>query len=354
MARSLEKDLFQRLLLNWYQKNKRTMPWRDDPTPYHVWISEIMLQQTRVEAVREYYQRFIEKLPDIRSLSKVDDETLHKLWEGLGYYNRAKNLKKAAELIEKEYGGELPSCYEMLLKLPGIGPYTAGAIASIAFFEPVPAVDGNVMRVIARLTGDDREIDESSTKKAMEEVVRELIPSGEVQHFNQAFMELGALVCIPNGKAKCDVCPVRELCFAYKNGKQGELPVKKAKKERKKEKRTILLFKNEEGKVHLRKRGEKGLLSGLWEFPSLDGSYTEKELEDWLKKEGIAFSEIKRLKKVKHIFTHIEWDMIGYLIVLKVGEMGGEKVWVSLTEMKEKYSIPSAFGAYKKYLEKIL
>lgn len=365
---------FSEKLLSWYHKNKRSLPWREDPTPYHVWISEIMLQQTRVEAVKGYYERFLDKLPDVKSLAEVDDEILHKLWEGLGYYNRAKNLKKAAIFIENELGGELPSTYEELIKLSGIGPYTAGAIASIAFHEPVSAIDGNVMRVIARLTGDSSDIGEKSTKNKMEGIVEKLIPKEEVHHFNQALMELGALVCIPNGKPKCELCPVKDLCCAFLYQKQGEFPVKKGKKERKKEKRTVFILENEKGEIYLRKRGEQGLLSGLWEFPSLEGNIDETRLKERLMEENIDFLKIRKLPKAKHIFSHIEWNMEGYFILCKAGresrtseffseEKGKsfvaeekeyktkKEVWETFSKIKEKYSIPSAFEKYKKWLE---
>lgn len=371
---------FSEKLLSWYRKNRRILPWREEPTPYHVWISEIMLQQTRVEAVKGYYERFLERLPDVGSLATADDEELHKLWEGLGYYNRAKNLKKAAIRIEEEFGGELPSSYEELLELPGIGPYTAGAIASIAFHEPVPAVDGNVMRVVARLLGDDGDIGEASTKKRMEETVRKLLVKKEVRNFNQALMELGALVCVPNGRPKCEVCPVKMFCFASINEKQGELPVKKGKKERRKEKRTVLIFESKEGEFFLRKRGSKGLLSGLWEFPSLEGHFSRKKIEERLLKVGFTFEHPIKLEKEKHIFSHIEWDMTGYFILLKgekkpsLKEFFCEKindkeevsllvaeereyenikeVWADFFEIKEKYSIPSAFGSFLRWVEK--
>lgn len=378
-SRQVEKEVFTEKLLTWYHANKRTLPWREKPTAYHVWLSEIMLQQTRVEAVKEYYKRFLERLPDIKSLSEVDDEVLHKLWEGLGYYNRAKNLKKAAVLVMQEYDGNLPSTYERLLTLPGIGPYTAGAIASIAFHEAVPAVDGNVMRVIARLTGNFRDITEAFTKKEIEEVVRALLPE-EVHHFNQALMELGALVCIPNGKPKCEVCPVKKLCFAFEEEKQGELPVKKGKKARKKEKRTIILFRNERGEFLIRKREEEGLLSGLWEFPTLSGELSAEEIEKRLDERGILYHDLKVLKEAKHIFSHIEWEMRAYLIGIQGrgelssffkdkaedSEMGNsvyylfeetekyrlenekkvKTVWASYQAIKEQYSLPSAFRLF--------
>lgn len=372
---------FQEKLLNWYHKNKRKMAWRDDPTPYHVWISEIMLQQTRVEAVHGYYERFMRRLPDIKSLAQVEDDELHKLWEGLGYYNRAKNLKKAAQILMSEYEGELPSTYEELLKLPGIGPYTAGAISSIAFHQSVPAVDGNVMRVIARLSGDYRDIMQNTTRKAMEEIVKELILPEEVHHFNQALMELGALICIPNGMPKCEECPVRELCYAHETNSQSELPVKAPKKSRKIEKRTIFVFVNERREFLIQKRPSKGLLSGLWEFISIEGHHVKGDLERYLEDRGISFESIHQIENSKHIFTHIEWRMQGYLVIVNgrfptsenieiqkqipmvaenrqihtdIPEMVilEEHCWCDFEDLKEKYSIPAAFKTYFNSIEK--
>lgn len=322
IPRKIDAIFFQTHLLDWYHKNKRKMAWRDDPSPYHVWISEIMLQQTRVEAVHAYYARFINRLPGIQDLAEVSEDELHKLWEGLGYYNRAKNLKKAAQLVMKDYGGRLPSTYQDLLALPGIGPYTAGAIASIAFGQNVPAVDGNVMRVISRLSGDDRDITQSVTRKDMEQIVQELLilPS-EVQHFNQALMELGALICIPNGAPKCEICPVSEICYAYQNDCQESLPVKTAKKARRIEKKSILVFVNENEEFLIQKRPEKGLLSGLWEFPSLEGTLSERVLRSCMKESGIAVQKISKIEASKHIFTHVEWHMQGFLV-----QVGSEEI----------------------------
>lgn len=376
----IEANSFQNKLLHWYHQHKRSMPWRDDPTPYHVWISEIMLQQTRVEAARSYYLRFIERLPDISSLSLIDDEELHKLWEGLGYYNRAKNLKKAANIVVSDYSGELPGIYEELLKLPGIGPYTAGAIASIAFHQAVPAVDGNVMRVISRISGDDRDIMQNSTRKEMEKIVRQLIPPEEVHHFNQALMELGALICIPNGSPKCGECPVQSLCYAYEEGKQADFPVKKPKKERSIEEKTVLIFMNEEGQVLLQQRPDKGLLAGLWEFPSINAKFSEQQLIRHLESLSLTFKRIVKIEDSKHIFSHIEWHMDGFWIVLpnsfSIGQfqfdkvdlspldctvresatekpyISRSKVWVNLEEIKQHYSIPTAFKTYIRSLEK--
>lgn len=383
----IEVQYFQSKLLEWYHRNKRSMPWRDDPTAYHVWISEIMLQQTRVDAVRNYYLRFIKRLPDIQSLADVDDDELHKLWEGLGYYNRAKNLKKTAQLLIREYGGKLPSNFEDLLKLHGIGPYTAGAIASIAFKQPVPAVDGNVTRVISRLTGDERDIMQQSTRKAMEAVVRTLIPADEVHHFNQALMELGALVCIPNGSPKCTDCPVNNICYAYETGSQNILPVKKEKKKRTVQHRSILVFVNEKNEFLIQKRGETGLLSGLWEFVSVEGEVCTRDLELLLKRKGLSFRSVTKIEDAKHIFSHIEWKMHGYLIktsytkplvsstdvvypceidlsaeglVIRESDEASfpalsfqeEQVWCTFNTMKKTYGMPTAFKAYLTSIEK--
>ena len=192
-------------LLAWYDKGRRILPWRESPTPYHVWVSEIMLQQTRVEAVKPYYDRFMQELPDIEALAKVDEEKLLKLWEGLGYYNRARNLKKSAEKIVIDYEGQMPDSYEELVKLTGIGSYTAGAIASIAFGKPYPAVDGNVLRILARLRLDERDILDAGVKRAVETELLQVIPKDRPGDFNQALMELGAVVCVPNGMPKCDI-----------------------------------------------------------------------------------------------------------------------------------------------------
>ena len=296
-------------LLLWYYENRRVLPWREEPEPYRVWISEIMLQQTRVEAVKPYFARFMEALPDVRALAQVEEETLLKLWEGLGYYNRARNLKKAAQICVEQYGGRLPASYEALLKLPGIGSYTAGAIASIAFQMAEPAVDGNVLRVISRLLESREDIGKQSVKKQMEKEIREIIPEKRPGDFNQAMMELGATVCLPNGAPLCERCPAAPFCRAFQEGRTGELPVKAAKKARKVEVRTVyLLFC--QGRVALRRRGPRGLLAGLWEYPNelADGT-------DWPASWGLDTVPLERLGAGKHIFTHIEWHMTA---------MGGE------------------------------
>ncbi len=335
-------------LLAWYDKGRRILPWREEPTPYHVWVSEIMLQQTRVEAVKPYYDRFVTHLSDIEALAQAQEEELLKLWEGLGYYNRVRNLNKAAKVIMEEYGGIMPSTYEELQKLPGIGSYTAGAIASIAYGQVAAAVDGNVLRVLARLRMDDRDIMQQSVKKQVEEELILSMPTDRPGDFNQALMELGAMVCIPNGAPKCECCPWEKLCLAHAHGREQDFPVKSAKKARSIEKKTILILRDE-NKAALRKRPAKGLLAGMYEFPWIEGHLSEKEVLDYLKKIGLSVLHIKPLTDSKHIFTHKEWHMKGYAV--RVDELAEKKkgdglLFVERKEAIEKYPIPSAFAAY--------
>ena len=255
-------------LLKWYDNNRRILPWREDPAPYRVWVSEIMLQQTRVEAVKPYFQRFMETLPDIAALAQAPEEVLLKLWEGLGYYNRVRNLQKAAIQIMEDYGGVMPDSYEELLKLKGIGSYTAGAVSSIAYGKPNPAVDGNVLRVIARVRKDERCISEDKVKKAVEKDLWEVIPTDRPGDFNQAMMEIGACVCIPNGAPHCEECPLQQICLANADGTQLQYPNKAKAKERTVEEKTILIIRDAE-LAALHKRPAKGLLAGMYEFPSM-------------------------------------------------------------------------------------
>ncbi|MGN1152040.1 MAG: A/G-specific adenine glycosylase [Lachnospiraceae bacterium] len=343
-------------LLTWYDKGRRILPWREEPTPYHVWVSEIMLQQTRVGAVKPYYDRFLKALPDIRSLAEVDEEQLLKLWEGLGYYNRARNLKKAAMTIMSDYGGEMPGQYDELCKLSGIGSYTAGAISSIAFGNPVPAVDGNVLRILSRLRVDDRDILDAKVKKSIEEELRGVMPADRPGDFNQALMELGAMVCIPNGMAKCEECPWNHLCEARKQSRIAEFPKKAPKKPRSIEEKTILVIQDAE-KVALHKRPDKGLLAGMYEFPSMEGHREKEEVIEYLKQLGLQPLRIRKLEDTKHIFTHKEWHMIGYAI--RVDELckprnrdtTGDFLFIDPVETKSNYPIPSAFAVYADYME---
>ena len=338
-------DLIAEPLLTWYDAGRRILPWRENPTPYHVWLSEIMLQQTRVEAVKPYYDRFLKELPDITSLAAAEEEKLLKLWEGLGYYNRARNLRKAAIQIVSEYDGEMPADYDRLVRLSGIGSYTAGAIASIAFGQAVPAVDGNVLRILSRLRTDDRDILEARVKKSIEEELRGIIPKDRPGDFNQALMELGATVCVPNGSPKCGECPWKELCQAKLQDKISEYPKKTPKKPRKIEKKTILVIQYGQ-LIALRKRPEQGLLAGMYEFPSLEGYQKEKQVLAYLKQCGVVPLRIRRLEPVKHIFSHKEWHMTGYLIRVDDLSGMGEYEFVDPVKMKSEYPIPSAFAAY--------
>ncbi len=375
-------ELFQSIvpfLCDWFEKDHRQMYWRSHPLPYYVWISEIMLQQTRVEAVREYFARFIQELPDIKSLAMVDTDKLLKLWEGLGYYNRAKNLKKAAIVILEEYNGKMPSEYKELLKLPGIGEYTAGAIASIAFGQAEPVVDGNVLRVLMRLTENHEDILKEKVKRELREDLKQIIPKEKPGIFNQALMELGAVVCVPNGLPKCLQCPIKIFCQAREQGIEHDLsyaqslPWKAPKKERQKEDWTIFLFERD-GKIAVGRRAEKGLLANMWEFPMLSGRLKKSELEMLLEEAGFRFETIEELGEAKHIFSHIEWHMTGYFIRLSgnpmivaeqnryniqeerkelvpiLEDLLKERNWETPAILKKEYSMPSAFKVYKQKL----
>ena len=335
----------------WYEKNKRSMPWRDDATPYHVWLSEIMLQQTRIEAVKEYYHRFTERLPDVASLAEVPEEELMKLWEGLGYYNRARNLQKTARLVMERYDGQLPASYDLLLELPGIGSYTAGAIASIAYGIAAPAVDGNVLRVTMRYLNCDDDIMKQSVRKKMERAIMAVIPREKPDVFNQALMELGEVICIPNGKPLCGQCPLASLCRAHAAGREMELPVKPEKKSRRIEKRTVLLLE-QEGRIGIVRRPEKGLLAGLWEFPALEGYKTLPSIKEWLAAKGAGEAKVSRLQGGKHIFSHVEWHMRGFRIEgIKSGcEPVPDLVWVEKEELENRYALPVAFHAFLQIL----
>ena len=342
-------------LLAWYDKNRRILPWREDPTPYHVWVSEIMLQQTRVEAVKPYYKRFLENLPDVSGLAKTDEQQLLKLWEGLGYYSRVRNLQKAAIQIMEDYGGVMPDAYEELLKLKGIGSYTAGAIASIAYGCRVPAVDGNVLRVVSRLCMDEDLITDAKVKQRVENELRETMSEDRPGDFNQAMMEIGAMVCIPNGAPHCQDCPLKEICLAHANGVEEDFPKKASKKARAIEEKTVLIIQDAD-KAAIRQRPGKGLLAGMYEFPMLEGYQTAEEVLEYLSDNGLSPLRIQPLTDSKHIFTHKEWHMKGYQIrvdELRTNAPGkGAKEWLFIEpgETKEKYPIPSAFAAYVPYL----
>lgn len=341
---SLIPELFPPLL-DWHRASRRILPWREDKDPYRIWLSEIMLQQTRIEAVIPYYHRFLAELPTVSALAAVSDEKLMKLWEGLGYYSRARNLKRAALTVMTEYGGELPRTYHELLRLSGIGEYTAGAIASIAYGMPEPAVDGNVLRVIMRLTGREDDVSLAATKKKVTEELRAIYPSGEEAGLlTEGLMELGEQICLPNGTPKCESCPWQVSCIACREGRETELPKKSPKKNRRIEEYTVLLLIHE-GRLAIRKRPENGLLAGLWELPNLSGHCDAKELSEWLRQQGLSPREISPCPAATHIFTHVEWHMIG--LCAECDTPTDDFVWVSAEELRETFALPTAFRAYR-------
>ena len=339
-------------LIAWYQKQKRDLPWRNDISAYKVWVSEIMLQQTRVEAVKPYYARFLNAFPTIRELAEAKEDLLLKMWEGLGYYNRVRNMQKAAQQVMIDYNGEFPNTYEEIRSLTGIGNYTAGAISSFAFGIPKPAVDGNVLRVISRLTASYEDIMKASVRERVEEELEELIPTDGASDFNQGLIELGAIVCVPNGAPKCNECPLAHLCKAHEQGIELELPVKSKAKERRIEKKTVFIFQDGDH-VAIKKRPVKGLLAGLYELPNVEGHLTEDEVLEYSKQIGLLPLRIQKLEDGKHIFSHVEWQMIGYQI--RVDELENscteKMLFVHPEEIQAEYPIPAAFETYVKYVD---
>ena len=329
-------------LLPWYQEHKRDLPWRADRQPYHIWLSEIMLQQTRVEAVKGYYRRFLDTLPTLSALANCDDDTLHKLWEGLGYYSRVRNLKKAAQVILADHGGEFPGEYSQVLALPGIGEYTAGAICSICFDLPTPAVDGNVLRVISRITDDDTPIDLPQYKKQVQQALREIYP-GEAGDFTQALMELGATVCGPNRKPDCASCPCSGFCLGFARGTAPDLPVKLPKRQRKKQDLTVLILSCC-GRYAVRKRPDTGLLAGLWEFPNLPGKLDISGVMEAVVSAGLSPRDILRQLDRQHIFTHVQWNMTGYYLEVAVADPSLH--WFTAEEIDRDIALPTAFRQF--------
>lgn len=330
-------------LLEWFEQNKRSFPWREVQQPYHVWISEIMLQQTRIEAVIEHYNRFMQELPDIGSLSRVSEERLLKLWEGLGYYSRAKNLKKAAQVIMEQYDGQMPRTYEQLITLAGIGEYTAGAIASFCFGEKVPAVDGNVLRVLARLTGDRENVLLPQTKKAAAARLRSIMPE-QAGAFNEAIMELGETVCLPGGVPKCDICPLKGQCTAYRESLTAELPVRIKVMKRKTVHKTIFLLCSEDNRIAIEKRQDKGLLAGMYQLPNTDRSLSPDQADVHLREWGIEAKKGEYLGEAKHMFTHIDWIMRGYRFCIR--QKNDRFIWVTKDELERAYALPTAFRVF--------
>ena len=335
-------ELLPGALLPWYQKNKRELPWRADREPYHVWLSEIMLQQTRVEAVKGYYVRFLEALPTIAALANCDDELLHKLWEGLGYYSRVRNLKKAANVIITEHGGAFPGEYDAVRALPGIGDYTAGAICSICFGLPTPAVDGNVLRVISRIQDDSTPIDLPARKREVQTQLAEVYPT-QAGDFTQALMELGATLCGPNRKPDCDSCPCRSFCLGHQRGTAEKLPVKSPKKARRQENLTVFILRCGDSFV-LEKRPASGLLAGLWQFPNIPGTLEAPTALAWAAEQKLKVTDIRQISEKKHIFTHIQWNMRG--IYLEISEKTENFQWFTEEEIESNTALPTAFRQF--------
>jgi A/G-specific adenine glycosylase len=334
--------MFQKKLLEWHDENARQLPWKGESDPYRIWISEIMLQQTRTETVSGYYHAFLMEFPDVYALAEADEERLFKKWEGLGYYSRVRNLKKAAQVVMERHGGVFPGKYEDILALPGIGAYTAGAICSIAFHQPKAAVDGNVLRVVSRLTEDDTPIDQPAYKKQVQTALEAVYPE-DAGAFTQALMELGATLCGPNWKPRCAECPCRSFCGGAIHGTAEQFPVKKPKAKRKIEERTVLILSCD-GRYALEKRPDTGLLAGLWQFPNVCGGLEPEIAVRAVEEIGLHPRQLRRMVERKHIFTHIQWKMRG--IYIEVSEPSGEFAWMTAEEIDEKAALPTAFRQF--------
>lgn len=333
-------------LITWYQDNKRDLPWRHTKNPYYIWISEIMLQQTRVEAVKEYYARFIKKLPTLKDLADISEDELLKLWEGLGYYSRVRNMQKTAKKLIESGKDNLPNTKDELLSLPGIGEYTAGAILSISYNIPTLAIDGNVYRVIGRVYEIKESISKPATYKVYSKILEKLLPKENASDFTQSFMDLGSLICTPKNP-KCVICPLNKKCGAYKKNTQELYPVKDKKKEQKIEERVVYIY-SYKNKYAIQKRKEKGLLASLYEFPNTLESTSLIDIENDLLEKKVPYQSVLEIGEAKHVFSHKIWYMKGYLIELK--NPFGDFLWVTKEELQNKYSIPSAFSYFYDYI----
>jgi len=341
---SMSTSKIARSLLSWYDQHHREMPWRTMPSPYRVWISEIMSQQTRIDTVMVYFERFMNAFPTIESLANATLDDVLKNWQGLGYYSRARNIHKAANVIMKDHQGVIPSNYEELLSLPGIGPYTAGAIASIAFNQMVPAIDGNVLRVIARVEGIKESIQSPKTIKQITNVVQQQLSLERPGDFNQALMEVGALVCIPNGAPKCEICPLGSDCVARAKNLIDVIPPKKKKTLQKVEPRTVVVIEYQ-GKIGLRQRKDSGLLASMYELLHVEGHFDAKDIVE-------QFSNIVSIDSLtphQHVYSHLIWQMVGYHIVVNQPVEGME--FVSMQEAFSTYAIPNAFWPFLQQLK---
>ncbi len=336
--------LLAEILPQWYAEHARSLPWRQDRDPYHVWLSEIMLQQTRVEAVKGYYARFLAAVPDIPALARADPELLHKLWEGLGYYARVRNLQKAAQLLLTRHNGRFPGDYAAVRALPGIGDYTAGAICSICFDLPTPAVDGNVLRVVTRLRADGRCVDEPAVKRGLREELAEVYPPRGAGLLTQALMELGATVCGPNGKPDCEHCPAAAFCAARDGDAWANYPLRAKKRERRVERRTVFVF-SREGTLALKKRRATGLLAGLWEFPNVPDWLEPQQALELASEWGLHPRGLERQTERTHVFTHVQWEMRCFYI--PCAAPGEGFLWADEAALKSQYALPTAFRMFR-------
>lgn len=341
------------LLLPWYEAFARDLPWRRTTEPYAVWLSEVMLQQTRVETVIPYYLRFLLAAPAIRDLAGLDDNRLHKLWEGLGYYTRARNLRRAAQVIEADHGGVFPDSFEKILSLPGIGPYTAAAVASICFGAPTPAVDGNVLRVAARLAASGMDIASAAARNAVTDALARIFPATGRGAFTQSLMELGATICLPNGAPRCGICPCETICAARARGETARYPVKSPKKNRTEQDVTVLLLVCD-GKIAIRRRPPNGLLANMWELPNLPGALSALEAREAARGFGASPLLVVGSRRKKHVFTHVTWHMTAHEIAC-AGETSEEEGWTWATkqELAERYGLPTAFRQFLLQLDDV-
>ena len=339
---------FQHKILTWYRSHRREMPWREDPSPYRIWISEIMLQQTRVDTVIPYFNNFMEKYPTIESLANSDEDELMKYWEGLGYYSRIRNIRETALNIASNYEGKIPETFDELLKLKGIGEYTAGAIASEAFGQKVPAVDGNVFRVFARLTAKEDDLRDLKFQKRLKGAVTSVLPESQIGDFNQGLIELGALICIPKGSPKCGLCPVKDLCLSNKLNLQDKIPVKSKAKQRTVQEKTVFILQYQD-KFAVRKRDDQNLLAGLFEIPNVEGFYTIDEAKIVVEEMGFVVSDLHMIKDRKVIFTHIEWILQGYYV--HVENESDLYIFETKENLIRKYTLATAFREYLSMME---
>ena len=341
--------MFETKLLAWHDANARSLPWCGETDPYRIWISEIMLQQTRTETVAGYYRAFLADFPDVHALAAATQEQVFKRWEGLGYYSRARNLHAAARMIVDRFGGRLPDTAEGLLRLPGVGDYTAGAVASIAFGRRELAMDGNAVRVFSRVFAEERCVGESATRKSLKAAGTSLMSDERPGDFNQAIMGLGNMICVPL-RPKCDLCPVRAFCLAEKRGIQAGLPHLPPKPEKKRMPVGVALVRQDD-RILLVRRPDEGLLAGLWGFPAFENARSEADVREALAETGVVVGRGERLPEAEHVFTHRVWKMKGWRFTAVSAPPSAR--WVDATELRQA-AIPTAFRLYRQIAEETI